>query len=279
MKSQLIIFSKNRACQLHLLLESLEKNYKDLFDVIFVIYTYTEKDYFNGYNKLIEKFPKVSFIVENNFFKDTMKLVSESSFEYTTFMVDDNVFYRELPINRKEIFNLFKNKNKPISCFSLRLGLNCNYSHPANLSYSIGNYEDVGDFIKVNINEQKVDFAYPLSVDGHIFKSDLINSCLGSIGLFSNPNTLESKLQYLLNRIDKNMCFLKESVLVGIPNNIVNNTHNNRRGLKFYFSEKELNIKYNNGEIINLESLDFSNINGPHKEIEYKLKKWHCIIN
>jgi hypothetical protein len=68
------------------------------------------------------------------------------------------------------------------------------------------------------------------------------------------------------------MCFLKESVLVGIPNNIVNNTHNNRRGLKFYFPEKELNIKYNNGETINLESLDFSNINGPHKEIMYVFK-------
>jgi hypothetical protein len=56
MKSQLIIFSKNRSSQLHLLLESLEKNSKDLFDVIFVLYTYTEKYYFNGYNKIIEKF-------------------------------------------------------------------------------------------------------------------------------------------------------------------------------------------------------------------------------
>jgi hypothetical protein len=56
MKSQLIIFSKNRSCQLHLLLESLEKNSKDLFDSIFVIYTYTEKDYFDGYNKIIESF-------------------------------------------------------------------------------------------------------------------------------------------------------------------------------------------------------------------------------
>lgn len=273
MKSQLIIFSKNRSSQLHLLLESLEKNSKDLFDVIFVLYTYTEKYYFNGYNKIIEKFPKVSFIVEDNFFNDTMKLVSDSSFEYTTFMVDDNVFYSELPVNREKIFNLFNDQNKPISCFSLRLGLNCNYSHPANLPYTIGNYETVGDFIKVDINEQKVDFAYPLSVDGHIFKTDFIKSCLSSVGLFTNPNSLESKLQYVLNRIDKNMCFFKESVLVGIPNNIVNNTHNNRSGLKFYFSEKELNIKYNNGEIINLESLDFSNINGPHKEIEYKLKK------
>lgn len=273
MGNQLIIFSKNRACQLHLLLESIEKNSKDLFDKIFVIYTYTDKDYFDGYSKLIERFPNIDFIVEVDFFGDTMRIINMGSFEYTTFMVDDNVFYRELPINKEKIFNLFNDQNTPISCFSLRLGLNCNYSHPANLSYTIGNYETVGDFIKINISEQKVDFAYPLSVDGHIFKTNFIKSCLSSVGLFTNPNTLESKLQYLLNRIDKNMCFLKESVLVGIPNNIVNNTHNNRRGLKFYYSEKELNNKYNNSETINLESLDFSNINGPHKEIEYKLKK------
>jgi hypothetical protein len=273
MRNQLIIFSKNRACQLHLLLESIEKNSKDLFDKIFVIYTYTDKEYFDGYSKLIERFPNIDFIVEVNFFGDTMRIINMGSFEYTTFMVDDNVFYRELPINKEKIFNLFNDQNNPISCFSLRLGLNCNYSHPANLSYTIGNYETVGDFIKINISEQKVDFAYPLSVDGHIFKTNFIKSCLSSVGLFTNPNTLESKLQYLLNRIDKNMCFLKESVLVGIPNNIVNNTHNNRRGLKFYYSEKELNDKYNNSETINLEILDFSNINGPHKEIEYKLKK------
>jgi hypothetical protein len=271
MRNQLIIFSKNRACQLHLLLESIEKNSKDLFDKIFVIYTYTDKEYFDGYSKLIERFPNIDFIVEVNFFGDTMRIINMGSFEYTTFMVDDNVFYRELPTNKEKIFNLFNDQNNPISCFSLRLGLNCNYSHPANLSYAIGNYETVGDFIKINISEQKVDFAYPLSVDGHIFKTNFIKSCLSSVGLFTNPNTLESKLQYLLNRIDKNMCFLKESVLVGIPNNIVNNTHNNRRGLKFYYSEKELNDKYNNSETINLEILDFSNINGPHKEIEYKI--------
>lgn len=273
MKNQLIIFSKNRASQLHLLLESIKNNSNDLFDKIFIIYTYTDKEFFDGYCKLIKQFPKVSFIVEDNFFKDTMKLISDSSFNYTTFMVDDDVFYQKLYIDREKIFNLFNDQNKPISCFSLRLGLNCNYSHPANLSYTIGNYETIDDFIKVNINEQKGDFAYPLSVDGHIFKTDFIKSCLNSIGVFTNPNTLESKLQHLLNRIDKYMCFFYESVLVGIPNNIVNTTHNNRMGLRFYFSEKELNVKYKNGEIINLESLDFSNINGPHKEIEYKFSE------
>jgi hypothetical protein len=122
------------------------------------------------------------------------------------------------------------------------------------------------------VREQKGDFAYPLSVDGHIFKTNFIKKCLHKIGRFSNPNTLESKLQTLMGVINPNMVFLDESVIVGVPVNLVNDTHKNRQGIRFPFSENNLNNKYNNGEIINLESLDFSNINGPHKEIKYKIK-------
>ena len=52
MKNQLIIFSKNRASQLHLLLESVEKNSNSLFDVIKVVYLFTNKDYESGYTEL-----------------------------------------------------------------------------------------------------------------------------------------------------------------------------------------------------------------------------------
>jgi hypothetical protein len=84
MENQLIIFSKNRACQLHLLLESIEKNSNNIFDAIFIIFTYTNKDYFEGYNKLILRFPNVSFIVEDDFYNNTMDRVNVE-FEYTTF--------------------------------------------------------------------------------------------------------------------------------------------------------------------------------------------------
>ena len=271
MKNQLIIFSKNRACQLHLLLESIEKNSNDIFDTISVIHTYTSKEYFNGYEKLIQRFPNVSFIVENDFHSDTLNAI-KPQFDYTTFMVDDNVFYKKLELNQEEILQTFKDYENHISCFSLRLGLNCNYSHPANLSYEIGVFKEMDNFILVDVFNQQGDFAYPLSVDGHIFKTDFILSCLKMIGIFTNPNVIESKLQLLLSRINRGMVFLKESVIVGVPVNIVNNTHRNRQGLKFYFSENDLNVRYNNGEIINLESLDVSNINGPHKEMRYKFK-------
>jgi hypothetical protein len=154
----------------------------------------------------------------------------------------------------------------------LRLGLNCNYSHPANLSYQINDFKELNDFINVDIYKQKGDFAYPLSVDAHIFKTEFITNIIKVIGEFTNPNTFESKLQLLMGRIHGGMSFLKESVVVGVPVNIVNTTHTNRNGLQFYFSENDLNIRYNNGETIDMNQMDYSGINGPHKEMEYKFK-------
>jgi hypothetical protein len=77
-----------------------------------------------------------------------------------------------------------------------------------------------------------------------------------------------------MGMINPNMVFLDESVIVGVPVNLVNDTHKNRQGIRFPFSENDLNIRYKNNEVIDYISMDFSNINGPHKEIEYKLKKY-----
>lgn len=271
MKNQLIIFSKNRACQLHLLLESIEKNSNGVFDVIYVIHTYTTKEYLDGYSKLYNEFPNVSFITEDDFYSTTLETI-DPTFEFVTFMVDDNIFYRKLERSQEEILSSFNDVNNPITCFSLRLGLNCNYSHPANLSYQINDFKELNDFINVDIYKQKGDFAYPLSVDAHIFKTEFITNIIKVIGEFTNPNTFESKLQLLMGRIHGGMSFLKESVVVGVPVNIVNTTHTNRNGLQFYFSENDLNIRYNNGETIDMNQMDYSGINGPHKEMEYKFK-------
>ena len=65
-KNQLIIFSKNRACQLNLLLDSIKNNAPALFDKIHVLYK-AEGDYFLGYEKIKEKYTGVNFYLENNF--------------------------------------------------------------------------------------------------------------------------------------------------------------------------------------------------------------------
>jgi len=270
-KNQLIIFSKNRACQLNLLLDSIKTNAPVLFDKISVLYKTDGEEYLYGYQKLFDKFTSIYFHNENDFRVDLFKLI-DSNIEATTFMVDDAVIFKQI-LERK--INIIKPVIEDYSIFSLRLGENCNYSHPANLNYKLGEHEVNNEYIIFDYTKQQIgDFSYPLSTDGHIFNTRLIKDLLTKIN-FYNPNTLEAFLQKFIgtNLIPTTMICFRESKLVSIPVNIVNTSFKNRHGLEFYITEKELNNKFLNGEVIDLISMDFSYINGPHKEIKYIFKK------
>ena len=269
-KNQLIIFSKNRACQLNLLLDSLRYNTISLFDKIHVLYK-SDSDYLSGYEKLFKKYPKINFHSETDFKTDLLSLIDDE-IEATTFMVDDAVLYRRIMARKVDIIRPVV-KNEAI--FSLRLGENCVYSHPANLHYKLGEHEIDGEYLIFDYTKQQVgDLRYPLSTDGHIFNTKLIKDLLSET-IFNNPNTLEANLQrfVITNSIPKIIKCFRLSTLVSIPVNLVNTTFNNRHGLEFGISEKELNEKYINGHSIDLSALDFSGINGPHKEINYIFKQ------
>lgn len=270
-KNQVIIFSKNRACQLNLLLDSIKENAPLLFDKISVLYKSDDEEYLSGYQKLFEKYPSILFVNEKNFKKETIELIDDN-IEATTFMVDDAVIFRKVMARKVDIIRPVVKEN---FIFSLRLGLNCVYSHPANVNYVLGEHEIKGEYIIFDYTKQQIgDFSYPLSTDGHIFNTKLIKNLLTKID-FYNPNTLEANLQNFvyLNLIPKMVKCFRESKLVSIPANLVNNTFRNRHALEFGMHEKELNNKFISGETIDLEMLDFSGVNGPHKEIKYTFKK------
>jgi hypothetical protein len=269
-KNQLIIFSKNRACQLSLLLDSLKRNSPLLFDKISVLYKTDSEDYLCGYQKVFDKYPNVYFNNEKNFRNNLFQLIDDN-IAATTFMVDDAVVYNKI-LARK--IDIIRPVVEDYVIFSLRLGKNCNYSHPANLHYELGEHEIDGEYITFDYTKQQNgDFRYPLSTDGHIFNTKLIKDLLIEID-FSNPNTLEAFLQRFVvtNSIPKIMKSFTESKLVSIPVNLVNDTFNNRYGLEFGIHEKELNDKFISGETIDLNAMDFSGVNGPHKEIKYEFK-------
>lgn len=268
-KNQLIIFSKNRACQLNLLLDSLKSNSPLLFDKIHILYK-DEGDYKLGYEKLKKIYPSINFHSETNFRKDLFKLIDDE-IEATTFMVDDAVLFNKVMARKVDIIKYVVEDNL---IFSLRLGENSVYSHPANLHYKLLEYEVDGEYMTFDYTKQEAgDFKYPISTDGHIFNTRLIKELLIEID-FNNPNTLEAYLQRFVDTdlIPKMVKCFRESKLVSIPANLVNTTFQNRHGLEYYISEKELNDKYLKNEKIDLEQLDFTKINGPHKEIKYIFK-------
>lgn len=269
MRNQLIIFSKNRACQLHLLLTSINRNASDFFDKITVIYKAND-EYINGYEKLKSNTGfNVTFVSEKNF-KNDLLLTIDDELEYTTFLVDDVVVYGNINGKKQSVLGKITNN---VCCFSLRLGLNCTYSHPANLSYNITSHTKEDDMVFFNFKEQmNGDFKYPLSTDGHIYKTEMIKELLIDTE-FNNPNTLEANIQRHIGIIKSDMVCFETSKVVSIPANLVNETFKNRHGLTHFFSEESLNKSFLNDEIIDFDKMLFNDINGPHKEIKYEFKK------
>jgi hypothetical protein len=136
-----------------------------------------------------------------------------------------------------------------------------------------GKAQNITDINYENITINPLNFKYPLSTDGHIFNTTFIKDLLIEID-FRNPNTLEAFLQRFVvtDSIPKTVKSFTESKLVSIPANLVNDTFNNRHGLQFGISEKELNDKFLSGNEIDLISMEFLDINGPHKELKYVFK-------
>ena len=88
---QILIFSKNRAQQLNLLLKSLYKNAPQFPDIS-VIHTWSSEQFKLGYDKLIKIYPDVKFVVENGFRNTTLQVIEKST-ELICPMVDDDIFW------------------------------------------------------------------------------------------------------------------------------------------------------------------------------------------
>lgn len=265
-----IVFSKDRASQLHLLLSSLYKNAPGIFNIN-VLYTSSNEDFERGYEKLKEickeNFWNVNFVKESNNFKEDVMSLLKSEHKYTTFFTDDDVLFGA--IDYETIENSLSQED--IFCFSLRLGTNTTYCYSENQNNQIVLSGEKDNYIFWDWQKSWYDFGYPLSVDGHIFRTKEILKLSKPLN-FQNPNTYEAALQIYENFPRIMMAGYKDSSkLVGIPVNVVQNVFPNRKGEKFGISAKDLNDKFLNGYFINFESMNFNGtVIGAHQEIEYK---------
>jgi len=229
-----IVFSKDRALQLHALLCSyLEKVISPVS--LHILYHTSTPAHQKAYEEVTEIFSdKFSFIKQssnNSFRDDLIELLDSVLAPKVFFLVDDVLFIDRFDVGDFARFDM--DKIVP----SLRMGLNLKKCYTVQKEQPLpelmpcaGNNEDK---IFWEWNQGVYDWSYPLSVDGHFYSTQEIIAMTRLIH-FSAPNTYEDQLQkfrrFFLFRMGVGY---KKSKIVNIPcnkvqkenKNICGNTH------------------------------------------------------
>tara|TARA_R110000824_G_scaffold57875_1_gene157156 strand:- start:3569 stop:4450 length:882 start_codon:yes stop_codon:yes gene_type:complete len=286
----IVIFSKDRAAQLDLCLKSIFKNLEKLSQQwkIEVIYTTSSEEFEKGYDSLKYDwdYSWLYFHQESVYggFKETLETTMTEWGEYVLFFTDDDVVYRKFPTNDfsaiKEIIDIEK-----LLCVSFRLGTNTFVQDQYTNSHCLIPDEVIisSSFVRGwNWKEQPkhINFAYPFSLDGTLFLSDMAKKIIHNTPGYHNPNSLEGKAfacikDYIDELPDKMGCFEK-SYVINTPLNRVQSTCHNGAGKFFGSSPDELNTKFLSGGRLSLEGMDFNTIIGAHQELKLCWEKNQC---
>ena len=223
-----VVFSKDRAMQLHALLSSF-------FDTkigecgIVVIYKSTTEAHKKAYEEVAGIFRnQVGFIEQDAYpsFRSCLKhTVSRLPNGKVFFLVDDIVFTEEVD------YRFLAAQDLSNTIFSLRMGKHLDYSYTVSLDQPLPESLLTKDgYLVWKWSEGKLDWGYPLSVDGHVFSIAEVLLWITHLK-FSSPSSFEGSLQKLSPVYSKKfgMSFMKAR-LVNIPANKVQNEVNNLHG-------------------------------------------------
>ncbi len=101
----LLIVSKNRPCQLDLLLRSVLENFQLPYEST-VLYTYSDANYQKGYDIILDLYgDKFNFVKESNFKQDVLSSLNRDN-KYFTCLGDDTVVIDRIELTKEfEIFD------------------------------------------------------------------------------------------------------------------------------------------------------------------------------
>lgn len=92
--NDVLIFSKDRAAQLDLLLRSIQRHAPCIYSTVTVLYRGTNQAFSQGYTRCFSEHAPTKFVLETDFEADTRRWLSFAG-EHVSFLVDDDVFYRD----------------------------------------------------------------------------------------------------------------------------------------------------------------------------------------
>jgi FkbM family methyltransferase len=256
----LVIFSKDRACQLELLLRSLKRFVAGWEELnVSVVHTWSEDAYGAGYAIARELHPEVAWISERDsdagFRALTLGRLGHG--EYTAFLVDDNVFKAPFSLDAPQLRALAEDPE--LLCLSWRMAPRMNYC------YALDTLTPIPDFTDGTVwrwPDAHGDWGYPMSVDGHVFRTAELLPLIGRLP-FHNPNTFEAALAANPLPLPKAIC-LPDAPIVNLPVNRVQDTALNRHG---DVAAAWLNERFLAGDRLAVETVIGVANPGPHHEV------------
>lgn len=254
-----IVFSKDRALQLHAFLRSFEIFVTPL-ETVHVLYKSTSARHEKAYREVFESRPWVKAKSQSMSFRnDLLSMIPRHG--NLVFFVDDIVFIR--PWKRLEIPNL-----------SLRHGIHLthNYSTAGALQPLPPLYPCGEDMVTWKWSEGILAWGYPLSTDGHIYDSTEIFQMTDSVQ-FHSPNTLEAAWQqYVSHFMNRWAICYTEAKVVNVPWNRVQTDFENRYSANPTMSADEFLSYWESGKQIDLASLNSQIISSVHQEFPLSLE-------
>lgn len=202
--------------------------------------------------------PAVSLCAGEDFQREVIRFLR--TWRRVVFHTDDDVWFA--PWNGPATAIRFPH---PTVIHSFRLGRNTTYCHPVDAEQAVP-----GEF-PWKWREAELDFNYPLSLNGTVYRSADILPLLDFS--FSNPTELEAGLAARAADVrfkPEWMTAPVHSCCVSLPHNRVSSSNGARAGCNPEWSAAALQAKYEDGWRIDLDAMDWSNIIGAHQEVPLK---------
>jgi hypothetical protein len=226
---------------------------------IVVIYRATTEAFAQGYRELAPH-SRVQLHEQGNDFKSDVVDAVGTAGGHVVFHTDDDLFFRRPP--------------GPLvlpdgcACLSLRLGENTTYCYPLGRGQRLPRFERCDEWVLWDWSVADADFAYPMSLNGHVFDVTLLRPLIAGAA-FGDPNDLERELHFERHRLPRLMLSLRFNSVISVPVNVVTESVVNKSGVDPNLSHEALNDRFLGGERIDLARLELDEVCGAHQEMEF----------
>jgi len=255
-KIDCIIYTKDRACQLNLLLRSIRDKFLNV-GTVYIIYDHSTEEYAKGYERaLMREQYDLSMVSmrEGNFQQDTTNIIENMQTPHFLGLCDDDCFIKEVDCS-----DIIHRLSEPgTSAVSLKGGLNIIGNYPGRLA-SLPGFLSVDPYLKWNWREYStekpdIDWGYPTCVNSYIFDRHYFLGLIRHFA-FQYPPNLEGGLNTVRHLFKPIMYSFKESVLLNIVANRIQTLSPNPFATTHHYGIEELNNRFLDGERISTDNL------------------------